>query len=183
MNTDLSNVCSALRRIVLLPSVCLVAGLFGCSNSSHPNAAPQANAPAEKAAHTDSLLEEAVFTKSLKGSEPEKPCTSFEQSETIYLSLKFKGRPSKGVTTAKFYCEGDFLTDAKVDMADVNSGVLVSVGECTYVNFTLKHEKPFPVSDKYRVETFLDGKPLGTYNYSVVAPAEKVSEAEAPSKM
>jgi hypothetical protein len=182
MNFNLNNVSSALGRIVLLSSVCLAAGLVGCNHASKPSGDTQTahSVPA------DSVLEEAVFAKSLaKDDEPEKPSNDFAPSETICLSLKLKGRPKTGIVMAKFYCEDELITDAKVDVATVNSGVLFSAGECTYVGFSLKHPKDFPVSSKYRAETFFNDKPIGTYKFSVVpagddAPSKTSAEALVP---
>lgn len=65
-----------------------------------------------------------------------------------------------------------------MDFATVNSHVILSIGECTYVGFSLKPSSTLPISNKYRVETFLDGKPIGTYPFAVVPPADAI-----PSKI
>ena len=179
MSFHLNNVSSALGRMVLLSSVCLAAGLVGCSHTSNPSGDTQT----AQSVPAGSVLEEAVFAKALtKDNEPEKPSNDFAPSETICLSLKLKGRPKTGIVMAKFYFEDELISDAKVDVSTVNSGVLFSVGESTFVGFSLKHPKAFPVGSKYRAETFFNDKPLGTYKFSIVpagADASSKISAEA----
>lgn len=183
MNCHLNNVSSALGRILLLSSVCLATGLVGCNHASNPSAGAQT----AKAAPADAVLEEAVFAKALtKNDAPEKPSNEFAPNETVCLSLKLKGRPTSGVVMTKFYYGDTFITDAKVDVSTVNSGVLFSVGEDTFVGFSLTHSKALPVGNQYRAETFFNNKPLGTYKFNVVsagdgAPA-KISVAETEPK-
>lgn len=55
-----------------------------------------------------------------------------------------------------------------IDIAEVNSGVLFSVGEDTYVGFTLSHDDPFPVSDEFFLEVLINGEKLGDFSFSVV---------------
>jgi hypothetical protein len=46
--------------------------------------------------------------------------------------------------------------------------------EDTYVGYTLTHEEPFPLSDRYRAEVFYDDQPLGEYAFRVVPPPEAI---------
>jgi hypothetical protein len=118
---------------------------------------------------------EATFAHGLSDDmEPVNPSADFAGDETVYLSLKIKGRPKEGLVTARFYWRDTSIAEASVDLADVNSGLLFSVGENTFAGYTLTHENPFPVSDKYRADVFYNDQPLGTYAFRVVPPAEAI---------
>ena len=122
-----------------------------------------------------SLLLEAVFAKGLAENQaPENPCVDYTPDETICLSLRFKGRPRKGIASAKFYLADQLIDETQTDFATLNGGVLFSFGESTYVGFSLSPNESFPINDNYRVETFLDGNPIGTYPYRVVPPADAI---------
>lgn len=118
---------------------------------------------------------EAVFAHGLgEAMQPVDPVADFVPDETVYLSLKIKGRPRAGLVTARFYWRDTLIAEAGVDLADVNSGLLFSVGENTYAGYTLTHQEPFPLSDNYRAEVFYDGQPLGNYPFRVVPPPEAI---------
>jgi hypothetical protein len=106
--------------------------------------------------------------------QPVDPGADFRPDETIYLSVEIKGRPKEGIVTARFYWHEDLIAEAGVDIADVNSGLLFSIGQNTYAGYNLNHEQPFPLSDQYRVEVFDDQALLGTYPFRVVPPAEAI---------
>lgn len=115
---------------------------------------------------------EATFAHNLSEQmEAVDPGTSFAPDETVYLSVKIKGRPKAGVVTAHFFLGDTLIAEASVDLADVNSGLLFSIGENTYAGYTLSHTEPFPLSDNYRADLFYDGAPLGSSAFQVVAPA------------
>ncbi|MBN1918393.1 MAG: hypothetical protein JW889_10815 [Verrucomicrobia bacterium] len=101
--------------------------------------------------------------------EAEQPGDTFRPDETVYLSVTLKGRPKQGTVSAKFYYGDEFIAEASVDLGDVNSGVLFSVGESTFVGYTLTHENPFPIGDEYRAELFHDDEPIGKYPFRVMA--------------
>lgn len=102
------------------------------------------------------------------------PGADFGPDETVYLSLQIKGRPKEGLVAARFYWHDSLIAEAGVDLADVNSGLLFSIGEDTYAGYTLTHEQPFPQSDQYRAEVFYNDQPLGTYPFQVVPPPEAI---------
>jgi hypothetical protein len=133
-------------------------------------------APPEAAAETDIEILEATFAHGLsEAMVPEDPGADFAPTETVYLSLKVKGRPEDGVVTARFYWHEDLIAEAGVDLSDVNSGVIFSIGEDTYLGYTLTHEEPFPLSDRYLAEVFFGDQPLGTYPFRVVAPPDAIA--------
>jgi hypothetical protein len=138
-----------------------------------PTAQPMAEPTAEPAGGIEVL--EAVFAHGLgEQMEPVNPGADFGSGETVYLSLKVKGRPKEGSVTAQFYWHDFLIAEATVDLADANSGVLFSIGEDTYAGYTLTHEQPFPLSDQYRAEVFYGDQPLGSYPFRVVPPAEAI---------
>ena len=99
------------------------------------------------------------------------PGSDFGSSETVYLSVKLKGRPKEGEVIAHFYWLDSFIADAAVDLADANSGVIFSIGENTYVGYTLSHEEAWPLGYGYRADLFYGDQALGSYPFRVAPPA------------
>jgi hypothetical protein len=123
---------------------------------------------------------EATFAHGLgEEMQPEDPGSDFEADEPIYLSLKIKGRPEQGLVTAHFYWRDALIAEAGVDLADANSGLLFSVGENTYAGYTLSHEEPFPLGDKYRADVFYDDQFLSSYLFRVVPPSDAIASQVA----
>jgi hypothetical protein len=121
----------------------------------------------------------ATFTHGLTAEQQAAdPGSEFAPSETVCLSLTLKGRPKSGTVTAKFYYHDAMIAEAGVDLADVNSGVIVSVGESTYVGYTLTHDEPFPIGTSYRADVYYGGTKQGTYPFSIVPPTGAI-----PSKI
>jgi hypothetical protein len=143
--------------------------------SPPPEATPTGEAAQPPPAVTGIEIKEATFAHGLtEDMQPVDPGSDFRPDETVYLSLQLKGRPEEGVVTSRFYWHDSLIAEASVDLADVNSGVLFSVGEDTYVGYTLTHDEPFPLSDQYRAEVFYGDQPAGTHPFRVVAPAEAI---------
>ncbi len=120
-------------------------------------------------------VQEATFAHGLtEEMQPVDPGADFSPDETVYLSLRIRGRPEEGVVTARFYWYDSLIAEAGVDLADVNSGLVFSLGEDTYAGYTLTHEEPFPISDRYRTEVFYNDQFLDTYAFRVVPPPEAI---------
>jgi hypothetical protein len=118
---------------------------------------------------------EATFAHGLgEEMQPEEPGADFRPDETVYLSLKIKGRPGEGLVTARFYWLDTFIAEAGLDLADANSGFIFSIGEDTYAGYTLTHEEPFPVGAGYRAEVFYGDQSLGSYPFRVIPPSEAI---------
>jgi hypothetical protein len=118
---------------------------------------------------------EATFGHDLtEEMQPVDPGADFRPDETVYLSLRIRGRPKEGVVTARFFWRDAFIAEAGVDLADVNSRLLFSIGENTYAGYSLTHEQPFPLGRGYRAEVSYDGQPLGEYAFRVVPPPEAI---------
>ena len=107
--------------------------------------------------------------------EPIDPGSEFGPSETVNLSLRIKGRPKEGVIAARFFWYDALITEASVDLADANSGLLFSFGEDTYVGFSLTPDPPFPLSDQYSTQVFFNDQPMGVYSFSVVPPPDAIA--------
>lgn len=122
-------------------------------------------------------LNKATFARKLgKNQEPISPTDKFEPTQQVNLSLTFKGRPT-GVVSAGFYFHDQLITDATVDMTELNAGTLSTPGQNTYVGFTLTPDKnkPLPISaGGYRADVTLDEKPLGSFEFKIVPPAGAV---------
>jgi hypothetical protein len=126
--------------------------------------------PAQPAASVEVL--DAVFAHGLtEEMEPVDPGSDFGSSETVYLSVKLKGRPKEGEVIAHFYWLDSFIADAAVDLADANSGVIFSIGENTYVGYTLSHEETWPLGYGYRADLFYGDQALGSYPFRIAPPA------------
>lgn len=120
-------------------------------------------------------LVRATFSHGLSEQmEPVNPGSDFAPDETVYLSVEIKGRPKAGLLTAQFYLGDTSIAEASVDLADVNSGLLFSIGENTYAGYTLTHAEPFPLSGDYRADLTLDDVPVGTTPFHVVPPEEAI---------
>jgi len=118
---------------------------------------------------------DAVFAQGLnEDMQPENPGADFSPDETVYLSVKIKGRPKKGVVSAQFYWRDNAIATADVDLSDINSGVLFSVGEDTYAGYTLTHEQNFPISDHYHVTVLVNDQAVGDYTFHVIPPADAI---------
>jgi len=174
---------SKMWRLVAVLLLCL--GLAACggkapapitvvvtSTPADTSAPADATAPADTPAPADAGVEilEATFAHGLtEEMQPIDPGSDFGPAETVYLSLKLKGRPKEGVVTARFYYGEAFIAEAGVDLAESNSGLLFSFGEDTYLGYTLSHEQAFPAGEDYRAEVFYGDAALATYPFQVVA--------------
>ncbi|HFD38850.1 MAG TPA: hypothetical protein ENJ31_03240 [Anaerolineae bacterium] len=142
---------------------------------ANPPAATEAVAPPTPPPAAGIEILEATFAHGLTDQmEPVNPGSDFQADETVYLSLKIKGRPKEGTVTARFYWNEDLIAEAGVDLADANSGLLFSIGEDTFVGYTLTHENPFPLGEGYRAEVFYNNQPLGTYAFRIAPPPEAI---------
>ncbi len=141
------------------------------SPPSETSPAPEAPSPTAPVVDAGIEILEATFAHGLSDDmQPIEPGSAFAPDETIYLSLKVKGRPKEGTVTARFYYGDTFIAEAGIDLADSNSGLLFSFGEDTYLGYTLTHEQDFPAGEDYRAEVFYGDGALATYPFRVVAP-------------
>jgi hypothetical protein len=118
---------------------------------------------------------EAIFAHGLgEEMQPIDPGSEFSPGETVNLSLKIKGRPKEGVVTARFFWYDSPITEASVDLADANSGLLFSFGEDTYVGYSLTPDQPFPLSDQYSALVLFNDETVDVYSFSIVPPPDAI---------
>lgn len=129
---------------------------------------------------TKSSIGNVAFATSLdKNFRPVGETSKFStDAKQVYLSVTIDGRPETGIVKAAFRLRDQEITTAQYDLADANSGVFASIGQNTYVGFTLTPTKPFPISDQYRADLFLNDEKIGTYPFEIVPP-----EGATPSKI
>lgn len=109
-----------------------------------------------------------VFAKNItKDMVAENPGPVFKPTDTIYILVSIEGRPKSGKITAKYYYQSQYLTEATYDLADINSGVIISIGQVTYTDFYLTHEQALPVSKEYNVELYVDDTKVGDYPFEI----------------
>jgi hypothetical protein len=127
--------------------------------------------PAESAVE----ILDATFAHELSEEmQPVDPGSEFNPSDTVNLSVRIKGRPKEGVVTARFFWYDAPISEASVDLADANSGVLFSIGEDTYVGYSLTPEQPFPLSDQYSAQVFFNDQFLDAYRFRIVPPPDAI---------
>ncbi len=96
------------------------------------------------------------------------PKTQFYPTDTIYVSVVVAGRPKVGTLNGKFYYGDQLISEATLDFASVNQGVVVSLGEDTFAGFNLSPSQPWPVDTGYRFELSVNGTKFGDYPYQVI---------------
>ncbi|MBM3187260.1 MAG: hypothetical protein FJZ90_00880 [Chloroflexi bacterium] len=119
------------------------------------------------------VIVEATFAKGLSDQmQPVEPTDEFTPEETVYLSIKLQGNPSKGVVSVRYTYKDQELTTVSLDLAQVRKeqGTLFVIGGNTLLGYTLTHEEPFPPGDEYAAEVSVNGTPVATYSYKVVGP-------------
>ncbi len=127
----------------------------------------------------DTLLKSATYCRTLDENQSAKDkAESFYPDEKIRLSIELKGRPKSGIATAKFFFQDQLIAEAKVDVAEVNKGVMFSIGQNTFVGFSLKPNAALPVGAVYHTDVTFDGAALGSFPFVVAPPKDSI-----PSKI
>jgi hypothetical protein len=159
---------------VLAVMVLLVSTLAcGSGSGVEPTVAPTKPSPADTPPPAGIEIRKAVLAHDIDDDhKPVNPDTEFTPDEKIWLSITLKGRPKKGVVSVQFYLHDDLLVEAEGDLADVNSSVIFSIGEDTYLNFWLTGDDTLPISQAYRADVFCDGDLVDSYTFSVVPPED-----------
>ena len=122
-----------------------------------------------KAADTTITVKSVTLAENLDANyQPVNPKTQFLSTDTIYVSVDVAGRPKVGTLNGKFYYGDQLISEAALDFATVNQGVVMSVGEDTFAGFNLAPSQPWPVDTGYRFELFVNGVKFGEYPYQVV---------------
>lgn len=172
------------RKLALKVQILCIALLLGaalaCGGSEE--ATPTSQIPAvvtvtpPPAAPAGVQVLEATFARGIdEDGNALDPTDDFAPDEKVFLVLTLKGRP-KGVISGSFYRGDEFLGEADVDLSDLNSGVVFSIGENTYVNFWMAADSDDPsiISDDYRIDASYDDEPIGSYPFHVAPPPDAI---------
>jgi hypothetical protein len=157
--------------IPILAVAILVASALACGSSADT---PEATTPPQPTTAGVEIREAVLAHDVDDDHKPVDPDTEFTPDEKIWLSLTLKGRPKKGIVAVQFYLHDEVVAEAEADLADVNSSVIFSVGEDTYVNSWLTNDDFLPISQAYRADVFYDGDLVDSYTFSVVPPADAI---------
>ncbi len=119
--------------------------------------------------------EEGVTVKSVTLAEgldenyqPINPTTQFYPSDVIYVSVQVEGAPKSGIMTGQFYYYDQLISEASVDFSTVNEGVIITVGQDTFVGFNLTPSADWPVDSGYTFKLLVDNAEVGSYAYEVI---------------
>jgi hypothetical protein len=114
-------------------------------------------------------VKSVTFAESLNANfQPVNPKTQFKPTDTIYVSVDVAGAPKIGTLNGKFYFNDQLISEATLDFATVNQGVIVSIGEDTFAGFNLAPSQPWPVGTGYHFDLYVNGSKLASYPYEVV---------------
>ncbi|NMB62768.1 MAG: hypothetical protein GYA18_10580 [Chloroflexi bacterium] len=98
----------------------------------------------------------------------------FYPTDTVFLSVEIKGRPDTGTISAEAYWKDQFIDSVDVDLASVNSDVIISIGENTYVYVSLTPSNPWPISSHYKFMVSVNDERLGEFPFTVIPPADAI---------
>lgn len=113
-------------------------------------------------------IKDVVFAEMLdENYQAVNPKTVFGTTDTIYVSVVIDGRPKQGTLEGNFYYADQFISGATLDFADVNEGVIFSIGENTYAGLWLQPSQPWPAGNEYYFELIINGEKVGDFPYGV----------------
>ena len=125
--------------------------------------------PATNTSTNTITIKSVTFAENLNSSyQAVNPKTQFKTTDTIYASVDVSGRPTTGLLNGKFYYGDQLISEATVDFAVANSGVLFSIGTETYAGFNLAPSNPWPVGSGYHLDLYVNGVKAGSYAYEVI---------------
>jgi uncharacterized protein YcfL len=96
------------------------------------------------------------------------PKTQFKSTDTIHVSVNVSGRPTTGNLNGKFYYGDQLVSEKTLDFATANTSLLFSVGEDTFVGFSLIPSNPWPVGSGYHFDLYVNGAKVGSYPYEAI---------------
>jgi len=124
---------------------------------------------AEEVAVSGITVKDVVFAEMLdENYQAVNPKTVFGTTDTIYVSVVIEGRPKQGTLEGNFYYGDQLISGASLDFADVNEGVIFSIGENTYAGLWLQPSESWPVGNEYYFELIINGQKVGDFPYEVV---------------
>jgi hypothetical protein len=162
--------------IPILAAVVLLAATLACGSgaeTAEPTVAPTKPSPTDTPPPAGIEIRQVVLAHDVDDDhKPVDPDTEFTPDEKIWLSITLKGRPKEGVVSVQFYLHDEMVVETEADLADVNSSIIFSIGEDTYLNFWLTGDDTLPISQAYRADVYYDGDLVDSYTFSVVPPAD-----------
>lgn len=96
------------------------------------------------------------------------PKTQFKSSDTIYVSVDVTNRPTTGTLNGKFYLGDQLISEAVVNFATAVQSDISSIGEDNFTSFSVRPSQPWPVSNTYHFDLYVNGTKTGTYPYEVI---------------
>jgi hypothetical protein len=168
-------------KVQLLCLALLLGAALACGGSDETPAPTQAPATAATDTPTPPAeagiqVLEATFSRDIdEEGEPVDTTDDFAPDEKVYLTITFKGRP-EGIVTGEFYRGEEFLGEADVDLSDLESDAIFSIGGNTYVNFWMEGtaDDPSFISDDYRIDVSYEGEFVDSYVFHVVPPSDAI---------
>ena len=115
-----------------------------------------------------------TYSKDYTDEGPADISDQFFPTDTVFLSVEIKGRPDSGIISAEAYWKDQFIDSVDVDLSNVNSDVIVSIGENTYVYVTLTPSNPWPISQNYKFVVNVNDEKLGEYPFTVIPPSDAI---------
>lgn len=127
-------------------------------------------------------IEAASFGKSISEADQlSEVGTKFGPLEKVILKVSLDSRPETGQLSCKFFLAKQHITTVSADLSELAAKDLPE-NLNAYGVFSLSPTAPFPVSDAYRADVYLNDKQLGSYSFEVVENAKtqrsKVSDAK-----
>jgi hypothetical protein len=164
-------------KIQFLCVALLLGAALACGSETPTPTAPPPLAPTDTPAPAAAGVEvlETTFARDIdEDGQPINPCDDFTPDEAVHFSLTLKGRPKEGTVTGRFYRGDEFLGEANVDLSDLNSGVIFSIGENSYLHFWMNASPDAPsiISENYRIDVSYEDQPIGSYSFRVVPPPD-----------
>jgi len=149
--------------------------------NSTATSTPEPEPTATKASSADLKIVNVTYAHGLnEDMTPTEQADAYTPEQPVYVSVKLDGNPKEGIITAKFLYKDQDIADTEIDLAQnrKEKGLIFVIGGDTYLGFTLDHENPFPISEDYHTDLFLNGDPAGRYAFKVIPPDDAI-----PSKV
>ncbi|NJO05769.1 MAG: hypothetical protein HC876_09745 [Chloroflexaceae bacterium] len=146
--------------------------------TARPTAAPTAAPTATATPQPAVTIVDATFARGLTADfQPIDPGNTFQPGQTVHLAVTVQGRPVEGTVTARYYFRDEQILTTDFDMSEVNSDVLFTFDDNTFIGYTLTATNPLPISDNYRADILVDGTVVETLPFSIVPPSEAIASA------
>jgi hypothetical protein len=167
-----------MKRSLLMPTlsvIVLIGSVLACGSDTSGTDATSPPPTATPVPTAGIEIRAAVLAHDIDDEhKPVNPDTEFAPNEKIWLSITLKGRPKEGTVTVQFFLHDEMIVETEADLADVNSGIIFSVGEDTYLDVWLTGDDTLPISGAYRADVSFDGEYIDSYTFAVVPPPDAI---------